>query len=141
VILKVCVPTSDGFTVFKGHLGDAPNFEIYELREKGHTLLERRKNVPFDEKGHGDQKKMEHILGIVGDCDLFIGSVLSPNFLNLRDKTSIQPVVSKLDEIEKTLESLKKHSEDLEELVARRRKGERPHKIPMISPDEIKMLE
>ncbi len=139
--LKVCVPLSDGTSVFDGHMGDAPSFGIYELRENGYTLLEERKNVPFKEKGHGNRKKMEHILEVVGDCDLFIGSVLSPNFLNLRDNTDVQPVVSKLGDISKTLEALRMHWNDVSQLVEERRSGKRPRKIPVFSSNEMKMIE
>ncbi len=121
-------------------MGDADFFMIYEWNGNEYQFVEKRSNVPFEEEKHGSQKKMQHILKIVGDCDVFIGGVLSPNFLNLRDKTSVQPVVSKIEEIEKTLDTLNKHAKVIEELVQSRKEGKRPRAIPRISEDGIEML-
>ncbi|WP_456399369.1 NifB/NifX family molybdenum-iron cluster-binding protein [Mesoaciditoga sp.] len=138
--LKVCIPTKDEKNIYKGHMGDADLFMIYEWDGKDYKLVEKKKNVPFEEKKHGDQKKMQHILSIVGECEVFVGGVSSPNFLNLRDKTKVQPVVSKIEDIEKTFEALNKNAQTIEELTQKRKNGEHPRVIPQISEDETRLL-
>jgi hypothetical protein len=138
--LKVCIPTKDEKSIYKGHMGDAESFMIYEWNGESHELIEKRKNIPFEEKQHGDKKKMQHVLGIVGDCEVFVGGVLSPNFLNLRDKTEIQPVVSKIENIEMAFEFLNKYADTVEELVSKRKNGEHPKAIPQISEDTMRIL-
>ncbi len=139
--VKICVPTKDEGKVFKGHMGDSDEFMIYEMSENGEwKLLEKRKNTPFEEEGHGSQKKMQHILQIVGDCDVFVGGVLSPNFLNLRDKKPIQPVVSKFPSIEDSLRALSKEFKTIHELVQKRKAGEHPRAIPLLSENGVRIL-
>ena len=138
--LRICIPTKDEETIFKGHMGDSKEFMIYDLSEEGdYKLVEKRESIPFEEREHGSQKKMEHILKIVGDCEVFIGNVLSPNFLNIRDKKSIQPVVSKISSVEELLKAVSKEFKVIYDLVQMRKRGERPHVIPEISESEMKM--
>ncbi len=140
--LKICIPSKDGRTIFKGHMGDSPFFEIYEVDENGkNVFVEKRENPPFEEKGHGNQRKMEHILRIVGDCEVFVGAMLSPNFLNLRKNTHVQPVVSKFERIDETLKAIQGHVKTLSSLVEKRKKGERPEKIPVFSSDGVTTVE
>ena len=129
--IRVAIGVSKGKINIKQHAGDNPFFLIYDIYEDGtYKLIKEVENTAPDEKKHADEKKMKGVMGILGDIDVIIGGIMSPNFLNLRDKTKIQPVVSKIENLDESLICVAKNFDEVYELVSQRREGKYPKEIP-----------
>lgn len=68
---------------------------------------------------------------LLGDIDVIVGGLMSPNFLNLRDKTKIQPVLSKIEDVDIFLNSLYPKFDYIYGLIKKRKRGEFPKEIPL----------
>ncbi len=131
--IKLAIGVTSGKIDVKKHAGDNPIFYIYEFCENGkYKLLKEIKNTAPEEKKHADEKKMKGVMSLLGDVDIIVGGLMSPNFLNIRDKTSIQPIVSKISNIEEFFQKLKLNFNHIYDLVEKRRNGERPKEIPTL---------
>ncbi len=131
--IKLAIGVTSGKIDVKKHAGDNPIFYIYEFCENGkYKLLKEIENTTPEEKKHADEKKMKGVISILGDIDIIVGGLMSPNFLNIRDKTSIQPIVSKISNIEEFFQELKLNFDHIYDLVEKRRNGERPREVPTL---------
>ena len=131
--IKLAIGVTSGKIDVKKHAGDNPIFYIYEFCENGkYKLLKEIENTAPEEKKHADEKKMRGVISILGDIDIIVGGLMSPNFLNIRDKTSIQPIVSKISNIEEFFQELKLNFDYIYDLVEKRRNGERPREVPTL---------
>ena len=138
--MRVVIGSDDGEVIIPDHMGEAKDFYIFDFSEDGRSVLvEKRENTSpdeTDEKEHGSPKKLKLASAIFSDCDVVLGRRGSPNFVNMRDKTRFQPVVTRIDSISGTMQELGRSFSDTYALVERRRHGERPKEIPIIRPRE-----
>ncbi len=131
--VKIAIGVTDEKIDIKKHAGDNPMFYIYEFCKDGvYKLLKKVENTAPEEKKHADEKKMKGVMSLLGDIDIIVGGLMSPNFLNIRDKTPIQPIVSKIEDIDEFFEVLKENFDHIYDLVEERKKGERPKEIPTL---------
>ncbi len=131
--IKIAIGITSGKIDTKKHAGDNPVFYIYEFCEDGtYKLLKEVKNTTPEERKHADEKKMKGVMSLLGDIDVIVGGLMSPNFLKMRDKTAVQPLVSKIESLEAFFQKLKEEFDHIYELVEKRRKGERPKEIPTL---------
>ncbi len=131
--IKVAIGLTTGKIDTKKHAGDNPIFHIYEFCEGGsYKLLKEVKNTAPEEKKHADERKMKGVLGLLGDIDIIVGGLMSPNFLKIRDNTSVQPLISKIEDVEEFFHTLNSEFENIYKLVDERKKGERPKEIPTL---------
>ena len=131
--ITLAIGVTSGKIDVKKHAGDNPMFYIYEFCEDGkYKLLKEVENTAPEEKKHADEKKMKGVMSLLGDIDIIVGGLMSPNFLNIRDKTPIQPIVSKISDIEEFFQELKSNFDYIYDLVEKRRNGERPKEIPTL---------
>ncbi len=131
--MKVAIGITSGRIDTKRHAGDNPFFHVYEFCEDGsYKLLKEIENTAPEEKKHADEKKMKGVMSLLGDIDVIVGGLMSPNFLNMRDKTPIQPIVSKIETIEGFFAKLKEEFDHIYGLVEKRKNGERPKEIPTL---------
>lgn len=130
--MKIAIGITSGKINLKAHAGDNPYFNIYELYEDGtYKLLKEIENKAPEEKKHADERKMRGVMELLGDIDVIVGGLMSPNFLNLRDKTKIQPVLSKIEDIDIFLNSLYLKFDYIYGLIKKRKRGEFPKEIPL----------
>jgi len=131
--IRIAIGITNEKIDIKKHAGDNPMFYIYEFCENGaFKLLEKIENTAPEEKKHADERKMKGVMALLGDIDIIVGGLMSPNFLNIRDKTPIQPIVSKIEDINEFFEILKKKFDYIYSLLEKRKKGERPKEIPTL---------
>lgn len=70
--IKIAVPTSDNITIFKGMLGQAEEFHIFESKASGEFILsEKRANQYSLTMQH---MKTLDVYELIKDCDIFISS-------------------------------------------------------------------
>eukprot|EP01156_Anaeramoeba_ignava_P000148 Anaeramoba_ignava/a101622_8.p1 GENE.a101622_8~~a101622_8.p1 ORF type:complete len:134 (+),score=7.11 a101622_8:204-605(+) len=118
--LRVCIGSNDGENIAASHLGDTADFHIYDITKSlGAVFVEKRKNTA-KEAEHSKLSKMEMIMLILEDVDVFTARKNSPNFKRLAASTKHQPVVVKVDKIEDVLESLLTNFDTISALVKAR---------------------
>ncbi len=133
--MRVVIGSNDGKNIILNHLGESEYFYIYDIFEDGtYNYIEKRENIsPEEDKNkHGLDKKRNIILNICKDANVFVGRMMSPNFINIAKKTEVQPVIIKEESISGMFNILAKYFEDIYNLVQARHNGERPQKIPKI---------
>ncbi len=123
--LRVCIGSNDGENIAASHLGDTAYFHIYDISEDLNvSFVEKRKNTA-KEAEHSKLSKMELIMLILEDVDVFTARKNSPNFKRLAASTKHQPVVVKVDKIEDVLESLLANFDTISALVRARQQESR----------------
>ena len=69
---KFAVPTNDGINIFKGMLGQAENFNIYEIDNKGnYRLIEKRLNPYVKTLQH---LKTLDVYNLIDDCSIILSA-------------------------------------------------------------------
>jgi len=128
--LRVCIGSNDGETLARTHMGDTDWFYIYDLREDAAVEFVEKRANRAKEMEHAQSNKMQEVIGIVRDADIFVARQKSPNFVNIADKTKYQPVVVKADTLEEVLAALGRALPEIRGYVDRRRNGEVFAEIP-----------
>ncbi len=130
-MLRVCIGANDTRHVAATHMGDTAFFAIYDIGpDNESTFIEQRVNTAR-EMDHAGSQKMKLILGLLEDVEILVARQRSPNFVNIAKQTPYQPVVVKEEEILETLILLSENYDQLQELVERRKAGERFDTIPV----------
>ncbi len=135
--LRVALGSDDGKSILPDHMGQAKDFYVFDISEDGSSVLvDVRKNTSPKESRHGLDEKRVSVMEILEDCDVFLASRMSPNFVKLRDRTKFQPVISKISDIEESMKLLAANFDHLWGLVDQRRRGARPKEIPVLNGDQ-----
>jgi len=136
--IRVALGSNDGKTIILDHMGEADYFYIFDVLENGQwSLVEKRKNTsPVENDGHGSARKLRVASAIFEDCDVVLARRGSPNFVEMRDQSRFQPVVTRVDVISGSLQLLGRSFAEIHALVQRRRNGERPKEMPIIQLEE-----
>jgi predicted Fe-Mo cluster-binding NifX family protein len=128
--IRICIGSNDSKTIAKTHMGDTEYFLIYDLFENSQNrFIEKRINIAKDMK-HGKTDKMEAIIKIVEDTDVFVAQQKSPNFVKIANTTKYQPVVVNAENIADVLILLDKSFQEICNYTTRRNSGEYFNTIP-----------
>lgn len=128
--IRICVGSNDGITISTTHLGDTECFYIYDIFENtGSKLVEKRDNGA-KALNHATSSKMKIIISQISDAELLIAQHKSPNFIKIAQQTKHQPVIVKIELIEKILTLIQSEFANLYSYVERRRNGEVFSTIP-----------
>ena len=113
--IKITLATDNGKELTKEHFGSAKNYltYLYNLKNGNIEFLKKIKNTTPEEKTHGDSEKAKAVSKALKDSKVFVNLVFGPNISKIR-KTFI-PVVSRIKEIERVLEKLKKVNKEIKE--------------------------
>ena len=132
--IRIAIGSDDGKNIIDDHFGESKSFLIFDVFEDGeHKFVEERENRSPEEEGkHGSDKKRGSVLNILGDCDAIVAGKMSPNFLKIRDSSKVQPIISKIDDINSFMREFFRNFDDFFILVEKRRNGEYPQQIPVI---------
>jgi hypothetical protein len=111
--LKLVCATDDGINFSKEHFGSAKIYLFYSLNlDYGEIkFLKEIKNITPDEKKHADSKKAKAVSDILSDAQIVINLVFGPNIARIRKK--FIPIISKEDNIDKSLEKIKDLSDKI----------------------------
>ena len=111
-------------------MGDTECFYIYDLFENSeHEFVEERVNTAQDME-HAKVEKMEEIINLVQDADVFVARQKSRNFVRIANKTKYQPVMVKTEKISDALTIAHQSFQMIYDYVTRRRNGEVFDAIP-----------
>lgn len=128
--MRICIGTNDGDNIAKTHMGDTDYFYIYDLFENSdNKFIEKRINIAKDME-HAKADKMNKIIGIIKDADLFVAQQKSQNFINIANKSKYQPVVVKAEKISDVIILLEEAFQEIYAYVSRRKNGEVFNTIP-----------
>jgi len=128
--IRLCIGSNDGEHVAETHMGDTECFYIYDLFENSeHEFVEERVNTAQDME-HAKVEKMEEIINLVQDADVFVARQKSRNFVRIANKTKYQPVVVKTEKISDALTIAHQSFQMIYDYVTRRRNGEVFDAIP-----------
>jgi len=131
--IRIGLGSNDGRTIVKDHMGQAKDFYVFDLSEKGdYRQVDKRSNTSPEEEKHGLDEKRVSVMDILKDCQVFVGGRMSPNFVKVRDRTKFQPMVSKIYDIDAFMKAVAKDFDRIYDLVDERRRGKRPKEIPVI---------
>ena len=132
--LTVVLGSDDGKNIPKRHLGDTTQFFIYSVKEGGeYELLKKVENTAIEEEEegkHGSTAKMKKIISMLPSVEVFVGKVLSPNFIKMSQSTDIQPIVVKRESIEECLQVISQNFQTIYELTEKRKAGKREQVVP-----------
>ena len=128
--IRLCIGTNDGENIAKTHMGDTKVFHIYDiLKNTENEFIEKRVNK-VQYMDHANTDKMEQIIGIARDADVFVAHQKSKNFVRIASTTKYQPVIVKVEKISEILSVLNNSFQEIEEYVERRKNGEFFNTIP-----------
>ncbi|MCD6419584.1 MAG: hypothetical protein J7L41_02560, partial [Synergistetes bacterium] len=113
---------------------DTTQFFIYSVKEGGeYELLKKVENTAIEEEEegkHGSTAKMKKIISMLPSVEVFVGKVLSPNFIKMSQSTDIQPIVVKRESIEECLQVISQNFQTIYELTEKRKAGKREQVVP-----------
>jgi tRNA G18 (ribose-2'-O)-methylase SpoU len=133
--LRICIGCNDGVRLESTHMGDTGQFLVLDVSpEREAVFVETRINRASDLE-HARKDKMREVLGILHDVDVFIARKNSPNFRKIAAGTKHQPIVVTAETVEDALRLIQRSFGEIQHLVDRRRRGERPVEIPVFRPD------
>jgi len=104
--VKIAVPTNDGENIFKGMLGRASNFYIYEINDKGDfRLLETRAN-PYE-------KTLQHlktldVYELIKDCSVVVAAKIGKNGIERLKERGVTLIIKEghiVDNLEKLIQN------------------------------------
>lgn len=131
--IRICIGSNDGENIVKSHMGDAQFFYIYDILNNRETkFVEKKINSAKDIK-HGKADKMQEIIKILKDTDIFVANKMSPNFKKIAQKTMFQPLIVKEEKLEDILNILKNKFAEIDELVTKRKNAEYLESIPELA--------
>ncbi len=131
-MLRIAIGCEDG-VIPRKHFGDCREFHVYEIYEdRTYRLVEVKPNLSPAERQHADPHKLKGVLEELSGCEVVVSGLLSPNFIRMRDTKPVQPVVAHIAEIDALIPTILSAFDQLFELVAARRRGERPQTIPVL---------
>ncbi len=134
--ITIVLGSDDGKSMPKKHLGDTSQFLVYRVKEDGeYELVKKVKNIALEdeeEEKHGSSGKMKKIMSILPSVEVFVGRVLSPNFIKMSKSTEIQPVVVKRESVEECLQVIAENFHTIYSLIQKRKSGEREQVIPAL---------
>ncbi|MEN8154253.1 MAG: NifB/NifX family molybdenum-iron cluster-binding protein [Acidobacteriota bacterium] len=92
-ILKIAVPSNDGVTIFKGMLGRAEKFLIFEMRKGiGVNLLEIRDNPYAETLQH---LKTLDVYSLIDDCKIILSASIGKKGIERLEKREVKLVFGK----------------------------------------------
>ena len=120
----VACGTSDGDSLFEDHFGESPFFHIYRVNPKSISFIEKVENFSRhkEESAHGDPRKAKTVGSLLKSksVNVLLAHQMGPNVVRI--SKDFVPIISRTDDIEKTLSLL----QDKLYLVDREwRKGEK----------------
>ena len=122
--IRICIGSNDSKNIAKTHMGDTECFYIYDLFENlGNKFIEKRINIAKDME-HAKADKMNTIIKLVNDADIFVAQQKSPNFINIANTTKYQPIVVKSEKISDILIILDRSFQEIYSYITRRKSGE-----------------
>ncbi len=97
----------NSYVLHDDHFGEGDIFRIYswDLDRDELKLIEERENTSSEERFHGDPQKAQGISQILDDVQVLVGKAFGPNITRMRKR--YVPVVTRLNDLEETLERLK----------------------------------
>ena len=100
--LILAVGTDDGIGMkLDDHCGQSKYFFIYEIDREGYKLLEKRKNVKYNEdesRKDGDPGKARAVSSVLKDVDVLACSIFGPNIKRMLEKyVCVVPKVKTID--------------------------------------------
>ncbi len=128
--IRVALGSNDGATVVDTHMGDTPRFRVYDLVEDSISEFVDERENPTVGGGHGKAEKMQAVVAMLEDVDVFVARRVSPNFRRIAEGTRHQPVVVGTERIDDALERLHAAFDTICRLTERRGRGERFDTIP-----------
>ncbi len=131
--IRLCIGSNDGENIAETHMGDTECFYIYDYFENSTSqFVEKRINIAKDIKEHVSTEKMNMIMNLVKDTDVFVAQMKSPNFVRIANKTRYQPVVVEVKKISDMLMVFDKSFKEIYDYVQRRKRGEVFDIIPVL---------
>ena len=116
----VACATNDGENFVSCHFGDAKQYDIYEMDEKGYRLLETVRNTTGEEEEeiHADPRKAKGIVDLLSKNNVQVGmtKVFGPNIK--RVVKHFVPVIANEDKISQGLKSLLEDYERIDRIIA-----------------------
>lgn len=118
--IRLCMGSNDGENIAKTHMGDTECFYIYDLFENSENMfIEKRINFAKDME-HAKADKMEKVIKLVKDADVFVAQQKSPNFVNIANRTKYQPIVVKTEKVSDVLIILDKSFQEIYNYITKR---------------------
>jgi UDP-N-acetylglucosamine enolpyruvyl transferase len=133
--IRICIGSDDGLTMAKTHLGDTKKFYCYDLIGCSASQFVGERVNSARNLDHAQVDKMQSIITLLKDVDIFVAQQKSPNFIKIARQTKYQPVVVDSESIPAIIALLQEQFEQLYAYVERRRNGEVFAEIPMLSAD------
>ncbi len=100
--MKIAIAVDEIGELFEGHFGDAPFFLIYD---ENFDLVDKIRNVDYEEKHHGDPVKAKHIMNLLSNVDVLIAKQMGPNIQRVAKRFML--IFSKVTKIDKIINILK----------------------------------
>jgi len=116
----VACASDDGIHFIEQHFGEAQEYGIYEVNQRGVKLIEVIKNTSEEEEVHKDPKKARQIMTLLMEANVTVGltKVFGPNISRIREK--IVPVLVSCDSIESGLQAIRDNYDLVEEAIHRK---------------------
>ena len=128
--IRLCIGSNDGENIAETHMGDTEWFYIYDFFENSASkFIEKRINIAKSIE-HAKTEKMNIIIKLVKDTDVFVAQKKSPNFVKIAKKTKYQPIVVEAEKISDIFIVLDRYFEEIYSYVKRRNSGEVFDTIP-----------
>ncbi|HKL11748.1 MAG TPA: NifB/NifX family molybdenum-iron cluster-binding protein [Clostridia bacterium] len=118
-MMIVACATNDGENFVSCHFGDAKQYDIYEMDEKGYRLLETVRNTTGEEEEeiHADPRKAKGIVDLLRKKKVQLGmtKVFGPNIK--RVARHFVPVIANEDKISQGLKALLEDHKRIERII------------------------
>jgi len=128
--IRLCIGSDDERTIADSHMGDTQRFHLYDIFADGKYLFVGTRENSVKEMDHAQGDKMQRIIELLKEVDVFVARRKSPNFMKIAEKTRYQPVVVTQEEIGEIVAALGNRFAELDAFVTRRDNGERSSDIP-----------
>ena len=125
---NVLPPIVKGENLPEPGLPESFNVLIRELQGLGLDIELIKKEE--EEGKHGSTAKMKKIISMLPSVEVFVGRVLSPNFIKMSQSTDIQPIIVKRESIEECLQVISQNFQTIYELTQKRKADKREQVVP-----------
>ncbi len=123
--IVVAFGTNDGKKLIDEHVGESKYFDIYKFTKKRDEFLERRENIKYEEKQHGDPEKAKKVSKVLKGIDVIVGKAFGPNIIRMKKKYVC--VVFRGDKIEKAKTEVHKIFDEIVKELEKPKGEEKKH--------------
>jgi len=105
--LLIAFGTDDGESLSNDHVGMAKYFYVYKFSGNHEELIERRRNVQFEDdetNKHGDPEKARATSSVLEGVDVIVGKKFGPNIVRMLKEFAC--VVVRTDTITSAIEAV-----------------------------------